>query len=513
MKRIIWFIIGLLLLSSLVIFITLPKYNIYFNKYIINHISQIVYWLFFTIIISIVFLIIKENSNPVKTLAWIQILIFLPVIGFILYIFLGINHRKRKLFRNKLIQDYLTNEHFYKSKLSDSTDIKEEIFKIDSIRQLVRLLYENGKAMLSHNNQIEFIYSGDQKINRLYQDIQNARKSIHLEYFSILNDNTGRYLRDLLNEKLIEGVEVRVIYDAVGSWRTGKRFWRKLIRNGGECYAFSPVVLPFLSSKLNYRDHRKIAVIDNCISYIGGVNIGNQYMGLSKKFSYWRDTHLRIRGEASNLIQRMFLLDWMFVSNKNVFNEKYFSESKIKEGVPVQIISSGPDSDWENIHQAYFAMISSAKHYIYISTPYMLLDDSILMALKIAGLSGVDVRIMLPKVSDHKFVHYASRSYYYELIQAKVGIYEYHKGFMHAKMIIVDDEFCSVGSANLDIRSFSQNFEINALIFDKSKTIELKNQFLEDLTNCIEIQYDRFTKRPVLKRFIESVARLFSPVM
>jgi cardiolipin synthase len=377
----------------------------------------------------------------------------------------------------------------------------------------VRLLYENGKAMLSHNNQIEFIYSGDQKINQLYQDIQNARQSIHLEYFSILNDNTGRYLRDLLNEKLIEGVEVRVIYDAVGSWRTGKRFWRKLIRNGGECYAFSPVVLPFLSSKLNYRDHRKIAVIDNSISYIGGVNIGNQYMGLSKKFSYWRDTHLRIRGEASNLIQRMFLLDWMFVSNKNVFNEKYFSEPTIKEGVPVQIISSGPDSDWENIHQAYFAMISSAKHYIYISTPYMLLDDSILMALKIAGLSGVDVRIMLPKVSDHKFVHYASRSYYYELIQAKVGIYEYHKGFMHAKMIIVDDEFCSVGSANLDIRSFSQNFEINALIYDKNKTIELKNQFIEDLTYCIEIQYDRFTKRPVFKRFIESVARLFSPVM
>lgn len=514
MKRIIWFIIALLLISTVIIFITLPKYNIFLNKAIIKTISDLIYWIFFFIIASIIFMVIRENSNPVKSLAWLQVLIFLPIIGFILYIFFGINHRKRKLYKNKLIQDYLTNEHFYKNISPPDTDLDNtELFESPSIKLLVKLLFENGKALLSHNNSVDFIYSGDEKINRLFNDITNAKQSIHLEYFSILNDQTGKYLKNLLIKKLEEGVEVRIIYDAVGSWRTNRKFWKSLIKKGGECYAFSPVVIPILSSKLNYRDHRKIAIIDSSISYIGGVNIGNQYMGLSRKFSFWRDTHLRLKGEVTNLIQRMFLLDWMFVSNKNIFSEKYFPIPDKSGTIPVQIISSGPDSDWENIHQAYFAMISSAKKYLYISTPYMLLDDSILMALKIAGLSGVDVKIMLPKVSDHKFVHYASRSYYYELIQANVQIYEYYKGFMHAKVIIVDDDFCSVGSANLDIRSFSQNFEINALIYDKTKTIELKNQYLSDVEDSIRIVYDKFTKRPFMKRFIESFARLFSPVM
>lgn len=510
MKRIIWLIIFVAFILALyLLFRFIVNKNEFFL--ILSFLQKFINWLFFSIIISIIFIIIKENNNPIKSIAWIQVLIFIPVIGFILYIFLGINYRKKKIYKDKNIKDHLkieSDEHSFFDK-DKSNRLK---FESQNVKRLTTLMYQNSKAILSEYNDCSFYFNGRETINSLFAEILKAKHSIHLEYFTIRDDQTGEALKAMLINKLKENVEVRIIYDAVGSWRTKRRYWKELIKNGAECYAFSPLPFPLFSSKLNYRDHRKIAIIDGKISFIGGVNIGDQYMGLTRRSGYWSDAHLKISGEASGLIQQMFLLDWIFVSKKNELKLKYFPEIEVKNKKEIQIVSSGPDTNWENIHQAYFTMISSARKYLYIQTPYMFLDESVLTALKITGLSGVDVRILLPQQSDHKFVHLGTRSYYYELMQANIKIYEYQKGFMHAKVIIADDEYGSVGSANFDIRSFSQNFEINALLYNSEDINKLKENFLKEISEAVLIDFDWIENRGWFKRFGESIARLFSPI-
>ncbi|HPM00781.1 MAG TPA: cardiolipin synthase [Candidatus Cloacimonadota bacterium] len=513
MKRILFLVFIFFIISILFILISANYIDNEHIRQTKQNLITFIDWIFLFIIVSIILLVIRENTNPVKSLAWIQVLIFLPVIGFILYIVFGINYRKKKIFNKKSLKDAKTIDAFISSDLTDNIDAFDIVNdQSHNVKRLIRLMYNNSKAILCQHNEMEFYYSGADKLDALFNDIQKAKKTIHLEYFTIKDDQTGLTLQKILIQKLKEGVKVRIIYDAVGSWRTKKKYWKKIIQSGGECYSFSPAIFPLLSSKLNYRDHRKIAIIDGTTAYIGGVNIGNQYIGISSSFSFWRDTHLRIKGDSSHVIQQMFLLDWLFVSKKNEFNKVNFPAHQIQSVSPVQIVSSGPDSDWENIHQAYFEMICSARNYLYIQTPYMFLDESILMALKITGLAGVDVRIILPHKPDHIFINYGTKSYYYDLLDANVKLYEYTKGFIHAKVIIVDDEFCSVGSANLDIRSFSQNFEMNALLYDSSKVIKLKEQFFEDLENCVCINKESVNKKNKLRKFLESFARLFSPI-
>lgn len=513
MKRILLLIFVFLLLVSTFFFIS-SKFtdNVTIKQIKVISVSAMK-WVFLLMIISIILLVIKENSNPVKTLAWVQVLIFLPVIGFILYIVFGINYRKKKLYKKKSKKDFATIDSIIFNKNLQTNDYYNVLkSKSKNAHKLINLLYNNSKAVLCLYNNISVFYSGKEKIDSLFKDIVDAQSSIHLEYFTIMDDKTGYRLQELLLQKLSEGVQVRIIYDSVGCWRTKRKYWNKIRDAGGECYPFSATFLPFLSSKLNYRDHRKIAIIDGKYAYIGGVNIGDQYMGLSKHFDYWRDTHYRVTGQACAIIQQMFLLDWLFVSKQDEFKAQFFPKHNVTHLCPLQVISSGPDSDWQNIHQAYFEMICSARQKLYIQTPYMFLDESILMALKIAGLSGVDVRIILPHKSDHTFVHYGTKSYYYELLEANVKLYEYTKGFMHAKVIIVDNELCSVGSANLDIRSFSQNFEMNALVYEENEVQRLLESFSIDLENSIQIKIENIKKKKVFHRFIESFARLFSPI-
>ncbi|HOQ80493.1 MAG TPA: cardiolipin synthase [Candidatus Cloacimonadota bacterium] len=513
MKRILLIISIVIILVSIIFFIN----GKFIDYHIINKVKSIIVsvieWIFLFIIISIILIVIRENSNPIKSLAWIQILIFVPVFGFILYLIFGINYRKKKKYIKKSVKDYATIDSIIFNKNLSSNEYYETLKnKSKNVHKLINLLYNNSKAILCLYNSITTYFSGKDKIEALFEDISNSESSIHLEYFSIKDDRTGYRLQEILLKKLAEGVEVRIIYDYVGSWRTKRKYWKTIIEAGGECIPFSANYLPFLSSKLNYRDHRKIAIIDGKYAYIGGVNIGDQYVGLSKQFSYWRDTHYRICGQACAVIQQMFLLDWLFVSKKDEFKKKYFPKHNIDNICPVQIICSGPDSNWKNIHQSYFEMICSAKKTLYIQTPYMFLDESILMALKIAGLSGIDVKIILPEKADHTFVNFGTKSYYYELLEANIKLYEYTKGFIHSKVIIVDDELCSVGSANLDIRSFSQNFEMNALVYDENEVKILKDSFYEDLQNCNQVCIETVRNKNVFHKFIESFARLFSPI-
>ena len=274
-----------------------------------------------------------------------------------------------------------------------------------------------------------------------------------------------------------------------------------------------PATFPFIGGKLNYRNHRKIVIIDGHIGYTGGINIGDEYMGKNKKFGYWRDTHIRIEGSSVYMLQMVFLTDWYYTTKKAEFEPKYFPKLEHKGNSMIQVVATGPDSDWEAIHYAYFSAICNAKERVYIETPYFIPDEGLLRALKSAALSGVDVRIIFPSIADHKIVHQASYSYFDDILKSGGKVYLYNKGFIHSKLIIIDDKIASTGSANMDLRSFMLNFEINAFIYDKDIINKISDDFFEDLKNSKEVDLEVFQNRPFIKKWAESVARLFSPIL
>jgi cardiolipin synthase len=323
----------------------------------------------------------------------------------------------------------------------------------------------------------------------------------------------GNQLRELLIKKAKEGIKIRLIYDDVGCWSLPDEFIESMTDAGIEVFPFLPVRFPTLTYKINYRNHRKIVVVDGQVGFVGGLNIADRYLEGHRDYGIWRDTHLQIEGEAVSSLQVVFFIDWFFVSQQVIREEKYFKTDKADEHHLVQITASGPDSDYASIMQAYFAAIASAQASIYISSPYFMPNESILTALKTASLSGVDVRILLPARSDSKIVFWATRSYVSELLEAGINIYFYEKGFPHSKLLIVDGVLSSVGTANMDIRSFDQNFEISALIYDEAISKELQEYYLIDLSNSTHITLDLWEQRPRWDSIRESVARIFSPLL
>ena len=510
MKRILWIIISLVLFALIVFsfnfILTGNSFQQLFKIFLKAFDS-----FFIIIILSMIFLIIKENRNPTTTLAWIQVMIFLPLLGFILYLIFGINYRKRKIFSIKQKDDLIELEKLYKFSSIDYSKSKK--YADSEFLKIIKLAENNANSELNINNEITPYFNGKDTIDALFQSLKQAKHHIHLEYFSIANDEIGQKLKEILINKSREGIKIRLIYDSVGSWRLGKSYLKDLRKNSIEVTPFLPVKIPLLSSKLNYRNHRKIAIIDGKIGFIGGVNIGDKYYGKNKYFGYWRDTHLKIIGDAVHSLQRAFLLNWLFLNGKINNLENYFPEHYIENQVPVQIISSGADSNWENIMQAYFSSINIARNFIYIQTPYLVPNESMITALKTASLSGVEVRIIIPSFPDHKIVFLGSRSYFNELLEAKIKIYEYQKGFMHSKTLLVDNKFASIGSANMDIRSFEQNFEINSLIYDKTFCKNLFSQFEKDFLNSKEITLQSLSNKNIFVKSSESISRLISPLL
>ena len=323
----------------------------------------------------------------------------------------------------------------------------------------------------------------------------------------------GREIADILIDKAQSGVEVRVIYDDVGSWGLSRKFIKKLRRAGVHVKCFMPVVFPWLTSHVNYRNHRKILVVDGRIGFTGGINIAQRYL-TGNRLGPWRDTHLKLEGEAVGMLQIIFMTDWFFVSKERLIDyPKYLPKTHVKTETPIQIVTSGPDSDWASIMQAFFSAITHAQHHIYISSPYFLPNEAILTAIKVASLSGIDVRIMIPSRSDSKIVYWASRSYIEELIDANVKVYLYRRGFNHSKLIMIDGKFSSVGTANMDIRSFEDNFEVSAILYDKGITEELEERFLYDLQRSRLVTREYWDSRPTLHNFYEALSRLFSPLL
>lgn len=458
--------------------------------------------------------IIEEKRDPVKSLAWITVTALVPIIGIFAYMLFGRNWRKRKMFNRKGILDEGYTESVSRKQLHSLSDPELQTTpEIGNNRDTIRLMLNNSKALLAIHNRVKVLQDGKETFASLFESLKSAESSIHMEYYIFENDRIGRRVANILMEKARKGVEVRLIYDGVGTLWTKGSIFRQMRKAGVKVECFMPVAVPWLSSRLNYRNHRKIVVVDGKVAYTGGINIAERYLK-GTKFGKWRDLHLRIEGEAVNLLQAVFITDWYFVRrNEYLKTENYFRDTDIKEVCPMQIAVSGPDSDWSAIMQAFFSAIMKARRYIYISTPYFTPNASMLTAMKVAALSGIDVRLLIPAKSDSKVVYWATRSYVLELLEAGIKIYFYQGGFNHSKLIIIDGEFCSVGSANMDIRSFEDNFEVSALIYDSAIAAELEASYKADLKQSHLVTLAQWELRSRWNATLESLARLLSPLL
>ena len=466
---------------------------------------------FIIILINIVFtiIIISENRNPVKTIAWISVLTLLPIGGFIFYLFFGRDQRSQRMISRK-------SKRKLERLVNDSISIsKEDVNSFnESTKQLLFLGNKLTRALVTLNNKIEIFTCGKDKYYNLLNDIKNAKSFIHIQYYIIENDKIGNELKALLMRKAKEGVEVRVLYDDVGCWSWNERnFFEEMISVGIEAKPFFKVTFPQLANKLNYRNHRKIVIIDGYIGYIGGMNVADRYIN-GNRLGVWRDTHIKITGEAVRELQSIFMVDWNFTTKELLNEANYFPKERYeKGGAAIQLLTSGPLDENKSIYLMFTKIISNAKNRVYIQTPYFLPNSAITNTLKVAALSGIDVRIMLPGHSDSKLLQYASNSYIQEMLKANIKIFFYQKGFMHAKTLLVDDEITSIGSTNFDIRSFEQNFEINAFIYDKEFNKRYSDVFMRDIKDCKRISLKSWNQRGFFHKTVESLARLFSPVL
>lgn len=487
-------------------------------RYVGDNIFFLLSMLNYGMALIIVLLMIYRRRDPVKTMSWTLVLLLIPFIGIILYIFFGQNYRKEKIFNRKAVQAIKIVDDA--SKRQVIRILKNQIPFTDSeltdYKNIVTLLLNNSKTTISKNNNINIYFNGTDMFASLKKAILEAKNHIHIQFYILEPDKIGTEIRDLLIKKAQEGVEIRVLYDDVGSWSLSSRHTKPLRKYSIEIHPFMKVVFPWLTSKVNYRNHRKISVIDGKIGFVGGMNAADRYIEGNKRFKWWRDTHLKIEGDAVQSLQYQFLLDWYFVTKQLLIDQKhnnYFPDS-IKEGSSlVQIAASGPDSDWANIMQAYFAAISKAKKYIYISTPYFMPNESILTAIKVASLSGIDVRLMLSEKSDARVSQWCTMSYLSELLEAGVKVYLYRKGFNHSKTLVIDGYFTSVGSVNMDNRSFDHNFEVTAIVYDKDIARKMEDQFKKDINSSRLVNLQQWEKRPMLNKLSEGFARLFSPLL
>lgn len=463
-----------------------------------------------------IIIIFFERKEPRSVWAWLLLLYFIPFLGFLFYLLLGTDMHKRKMFRMKEVEDKLNKEvrgQEYRLRNRKPEEADEEI---DRYRDLIMFNLESSGAVLTDDNDVTIYTDGNAKFDALIEDMRQAERYIHMEYYIIKNDVVFQRIIEVLKEKAAEGVEVRIVFDSMGCRTVKNRFWRELNRCGIQTAEFFPALLGRLQLRVNYRNHRKIVIIDDKVGYVGGFNVGKEYIGLDKNFGHWRDTHLRIQGGAISGLQLRFILDWNYAAQQNLFAEgKYLGDTHParKCGSKIQIISSGPDNTLKQIRDNYLQLIHKARNKISIQTPYFIPDESMMSALMIAIRSGVEVRIMIPCKPDHPFVYWATYSYVGDMVMAGAKCYTYENGFLHSKGLVVDDEVLCYGTANMDIRSFSLNFEVNAVVYDADKAREMTAIFDRDLEYCVQITRESYASRGLKTRFKEQVCRLLSPLL
>ena len=457
-----------------------------------------------------------QRKEPKSAWAWLLILYFVPIIGFVFYMLAGTDMHKLKLFRNKEVEDRISEIVRRQEYHAYSGHLEKLDPRLKGYSDMVLYNLETQGAMLSSNNDIKIFSDGVEKFNALKEDMRNAKEFIHLQYYIIKKDEVFEEIVEILEEKVKEGVEVRVLYDAMGCRSVFKKYWKSLNEKGIQTAEFFPAFFGKINLRVNYRNHRKIAVIDNKIGYVGGFNVAKEYIGKDEKIGYWRDTHYRLCGGAVASLHLCFLMDWNYAAKQNLFKEpKYMQLEKYdsKEKCEVQIISSGPDSQLQNIRNNYLRLISKAEKSIYIQTPYFIPDEAVLSALVIAIHSGIEVHIMIPCKPDHLFVYEATCSYVGELVNEGAQCYTYDNGFLHAKVMTVDDKVSICGTANMDIRSYALNFEVAAVVYDENKAREMRLLFEEDVKLSTRITKDMYRKRSLWFKFRERISRMLSPVL
>lgn len=481
--------------------------------------------LFINLILSIIIVFFQRRA-PKTVWAWLLALYFIPGFGILFYLLFGQDFRKSKMFRIKKLEDQMGSS--IRSQEEILRNFNHENMDDPLVRDYGDLIMYNLKtsgSVLTVHNDVKVFSDGEAKFEDLRKSLRQAQKFIHIQYYIIKNDELFDSIVPILIDRVRNGVEVRILYDGMGGRFMPKKRWEELKQAGVKVGVFFPALLGRLNLRVNYRNHRKIVVIDGTVGYVGGFNIGREYISRDPKFGYWRDTHLKITGDAVISLQIRFALDWNYAAHENLFQTPSYFDSPYRNGlvkamqeegkrlVAIQIIASGPDTADRQIRNNYLELFHKARKSIYIHTPYFVPDDAVLSALRIAARSGVDVRLMIPCKPDHPFVYWATYSYAGDLIEAGAKCYVYDNGFLHAKGVMVDGRVSSYGTANMDIRSFELNFEVNATIYDETITQQLEQEFMNDLKHCREITKEVYESRSLLIRIKEQGSRLLSPLL
>lgn len=463
-------------------------------------------WIYSIVAVVLIINVILENRDSVKTLAWVLVLLFLPVLGMLLYFFFGRDKRKEKLIGKRLMSQI--------NQRNLSANVKQYVPDLpNEYAALHSYLRNTASSYALPAGSVDVITDTKRYALMLIRELERAEKHIHMQFYIFENDEFGRMIRDLLMRKAREGVEVRLIYDSVGSLKVNKDFFEEMRAAGVYVESFLKVRFPLFSNRVNYRNHRKLVIIDGVTGFIGGCNVANRYI-TGGVWGYWRDTVLLVRGVAVQGLQFAFLVDWYFANHSLVSGKNYFpQQSKTESGTWMQIVTSNPFGEVRTVLGGYVKMLSSVRKYVYLQTPYFMPNESFMLALKSAALSGADVRLMIPERCDNRVAGLASMSYLGDLLKVGVKVYLYRAGFIHSKAVVCDDYLSSVGSVNLDFRSFYYNFEVTSFVYDKGVAQELKNSFLEDIKHCRLLSLSEYCRRSIWRRWLESCARLFSPLM
>ena len=464
------------------------------------------YWLYVVTILSCVIVVLKENRNPIRSLAWVLALIFLPFAGLVLYLFFGRSMRGQRMISRHNKMELMSTMNPRKADLSTG-DLDE------AEKSLVKLARNISSSIYTVNNGIRIFTTGAEKFQALKHDLENARESIYLQYYIFNDDNIGYEIADILIAKARQGLKVCVLYDHIGSFSSKNKFWRRMKEAGVMVHPFFRVNFPHLANRINWRNHRKLVVIDSAIGYIGGMNIADRYNRGAGKGAPWRDTHFRIEGDIMQSLLFSFIVDWNFLEQPARIEFPKTKLTQLHNNLGMQLVTAGPMGQWDNLALIYMKAISMARKCIYIQTPYFLPTDALQHALEAAALSKIDVRIMIPRQSDSRMLQYASFSYVTQCLKAGIKVYLYNPGMLHAKGMIVDDRIVTAGSTNFDFRSFENNFECNLLIYDREINSSMRDIFFRDMGRCTKLNYESWHRRPLLQRAWESIVRLISPIL
>lgn len=499
-------------------------FGIEYNQSVLRALTWGFVVLYLLSLIFIAGILISEKGSPNKTLSWLIVIILLPFVGMVLYNYFGAHFRETgNLGAIEQDEEKAGLTVYYRRKAAQAmarrqeellADIRQDQHASEVLRYNAGYLSHDPQAILSRNNEIDLLIDGPKTFEAIFAAIERARHHVHLEYYIWTDDDLGQRLKRLLLQKAAAGVAVRAIFDGLGSYRLSSSYFKELRRGGVAVSAFRPIWWSLLNREANLRDHRKIVVVDGHTGFTGGINIDGKYLtDEENELGRWRDTHLELRGDAVKGLQMTFLDDWHYLTEQKIDGEAYFPTTRIDNAHYLHIAASGPNSEYDGIREVYLCGANLAKDYIFLSTPYLAPGNVLLHAIKSAAIRGVDVRVIIPSEGDSKITQSATLSYAEELLRCGVRIYAYEKGFVHSKVMLVDDAIAGVGTANLDLRSMDQNLEINAFSYDADFIARVKKMYEKDLQACQELDTDVFDRMSRPRRFWLELCRLAGPLL